>query len=60
MMIELVMYGMIPSAKTAKFVSAPPENSWKNASTPPCSACASSVFSALMSIPGTGTWEPSR
>ena len=54
------MYGMIPSANTAKFVSAPPENSWKNASTPPCSACCSSVFSAEMSIPGTGMCDPSR
>ena len=26
MMIELVMYGMIPSEKTANRVSAPPEN----------------------------------
>ncbi len=60
MMIELVMYGMIPSANTAKFVSAPPENSWKKASTPPCSAWFLSAFSAEMSIPGTGTWAPSR
>ena len=27
MMIEAVMYGMIPSANTANWVSAPPENS---------------------------------
>ena len=30
-----VMYGMIPSANTANWVSAPPENSWRKPSTPP-------------------------
>jgi hypothetical protein len=29
MMIELVMYGMIPRANTAKLVSPRPENSWR-------------------------------
>ena len=29
MMIDAVMYGMIPSAKSANWVSAPPENSWR-------------------------------
>ena len=36
MMIDAVMYGMIPSAKSANWVSAPPENSCRKASTPPC------------------------
>jgi hypothetical protein len=35
MMIDEVMYGMIPSAKTAICVSAPPENRLMNANTPP-------------------------
>ena len=34
-MIELVMYGMIPSANTANVVSAPPENRFRKPSTPP-------------------------
>ena len=35
MMIDAVMYGMIPSANTANWVSAPPENSCRKPSTPP-------------------------
>ena len=35
MMIDAVMYGMIPNAKMAKLVSAPPENRFSSASTPP-------------------------
>ena len=35
MMIELVMYGMIPRAKTAIWVRAPPENRFRKPSTPP-------------------------
>ena len=39
MMMEAVMYGMMPSANTANWVSAPPENSVRKANTPPvCSA----------------------
>ena len=40
------MYGMIPSANTANWVSAPPENSWRKPSTPPCSACSCSALTA--------------
>ena len=29
MMIDAVMYGMIPSAKTANWVMAPPEKVWR-------------------------------
>ena len=58
MMIELVMYGMIPSANTANWVSAPPENSLRKPSTPPCSAWSSSCLTASKSMPGTGTWAP--
>ena len=35
MMIDEVMYGMMPSAKTANCVSAPPENRLRNPRTPP-------------------------
>ena len=35
MMIDAVMYGMIPSAKIANWVSAPPEKSWRKPTTPP-------------------------
>jgi hypothetical protein len=35
MMIDDVMYGMMPSAKIAKFVSAPPLNSWRYCRMPP-------------------------
>src|SRR5438067_826899 len=59
MMIELVMYGMIPSENTANFVSAPPENrsmNWRRLCWLPWMAWAS----ALTLMLGTGTWEPSR
>jgi hypothetical protein len=39
MMIDDVMYGMMPSANSANCVMAPPEKSCRNDSTPPCSAC---------------------
>ena len=35
MMIDDVMYGMIPSANTARLVSAPPENSCRYCKMPP-------------------------
>ncbi len=61
MMIELVMYGMIPSANTAKLVSAPPEKSWSQPSTPPdCDAWSRSCSTASTSIPGAGTYDPNR
>ena len=60
MMIELVMYGMIPSENTANLVSAPPENrSMKVRAlwllTWPCSA-----FSADRLMFGAGMADPSR
>ena len=60
MMIDEVMYGMIDRAKMANWVSAPPENSWRKLSTPPCSACSRSCWIWLTSIPGTGMCDPSR
>ena len=38
MMIEAVMYGMIPRANTAKELSAPPENRFRNPIAPWVSA----------------------
>ena len=61
MMIDDVMYGMIPSANTANWVSAPPENSWRKPSTPaPCSAWRFSSCTASKSMPGSGMCEPKR
>ncbi len=54
MMIELVMYGMIPSAKRLNWVSACPEKSCRNASTPPSRACSPIDRTAFWSTPGTG------
>src|SRR3954447_24900647 len=60
MMIELVMYGMIPRAKTAIWVRAPPENRFRKLSTPPWLACFWSCWTAGKLIPGTVTFAPSR
>ena len=38
MMIDVVMYGMIPRANTANWVSAPPENRLRKPSVPCVSA----------------------
>ena len=55
MMIDDVMYGMMPSAKSANWVSAPPENSCRKPSTPePCSAWRRSSSTASRSMPGAG------
>src|SRR5438270_139080 len=60
MMIELVMYGMIPRAKTAIWVRAPPENRFRKLRTPPWLACFWSCWTAGKLIPGTVTFAPSR
>jgi hypothetical protein len=60
MMIDEVMYGMIPSANTANWVSAPPEKSCRNPRTPPSSACVRRVATASRSMPGTGMNDPNR
>ncbi len=54
MMIELVMYGMMPSANSENCVSALPENSCRKASTPPSRACSPIDDTAFWSMPGTG------
>ena len=45
-MIELVMYGMIPSAKMANWVSAPPEKSLQEAEHAARSACVLELLDA--------------
>ena len=60
MMIEAVMYGMIPRAKMAKLVMAPPENRVRKPSTPLWLASLRSVLSAPVSMPGTGRCAPNR
>ena len=59
-MIELVMYGMIPSPNTAMRVSAPPENRSMNARNPLCPWALRASWSLPMSTTGTGTCEPKR
>ena len=57
MMIDDVMYGMIPSANTAAPVSAPPEKRSRN----PIAPVAVPFFSSrieLKSTYGTGTYDP--
>src|SRR6266700_6684819 len=51
---------MIPSANTAKRVSAPPENRSMNDRNPVWFEPATSVFRAWTSMTGTGMWEPKR
>ena len=58
-MMLAVMYGMIPSANTAKRVSAPPANRFrKSSSRLPRSSMAACRASRL--TPGTGTNDPNR
>ena len=59
MMIELVMYGMMPRAKTAMRVSAPPENRLRKPSTPVFDWLSRS-FTAAKLTPGTVTFAPRR
>jgi hypothetical protein len=50
---------MIPRAKTAIWVRAPPENRLMNWNTPPWAPAAKSC-AACTSMPGVGTWDPNR
>ena len=59
-MIELVMYGMIPSAKTATRVSAPPEKRSMKERNPPFPPLFTACWRERVSTTGTGTWEPKR
>ncbi len=60
MMIDAVMYGMIPSEKIATLVIAPPENRFSRATGPPCFAESSSALIWLKSTYGQGMCDPSR
>ena len=61
MMIDAVMYGMIPRKNTDTAVSAPPENKLNRPSTPPADFdCDCSSWTALKSTYGTGMCEPTR
>ena len=59
-MIELVMYGMIPSPNTAMRPSAPPENRLMSDRNPVWPCAASCRCSSEMSTTGTGTCDPNR
>ena len=58
-MIDALMYGITPSAKTVSLASAPPVNISKNRRIEPCCASKKAV-SAAPSIPGVGICAPSR
>ena len=57
MMIELVMYGMIPSEKTENRLSPPPEKRLMKSRNPPELAW---FWSTRVSTTGTGMWDPNR
>ena len=59
MMIDDVMYGMIPSANTAALVRAPPENRSRKPSAP-FGACFFKSLIVLKSTYGAGMCDPSR
>ena len=58
-MIDAVMYGVMPSAKTDSRRSAPPENTSRKPSRPPALALKNSSR-AEASRPGVGMCEPIR
>src|SRR4051794_9435662 len=63
MMIDAVMYGMIPRKNTETAVSAPPENRSNKPRTPPLLSfrpCVLSDWIDLKSTYGTGMCEPTR
>ncbi len=59
-MMELVMYGMIPSANTEKRVSAPPEKRLMMPTKPEDPCRWSSSWTKPTSTTGTGTHDPNR
>jgi hypothetical protein len=59
-MIDDVMYGMIPRAKTDSRVRAPPENRFNNPTNPEVVAESVNCLIAVRSTPGTGMVVPSR
>ena len=59
-MIDAVMYGMIPSAKTAIRPSPPPLKVFSRLRMPPPPNCSWMSRTALMFTPGTGMCAPRR
>ncbi len=59
MMIDAVMYGMMPSANTATRLSAPPEKRSRKPTTP-APPSLKNFCRASRSTPGTGTYDPNR
>ena len=59
-MRDAVMYGMMPSANTASWVNAPPENRLMICAAPVAADCSISCRSAPESTPGVGMNDPSR
>ena len=58
-MIDAVMYGVMPRAKTERRRRAPPENMSRNPRSPPALALKNSS-SAWASSPGVGMCAPTR
>ena len=58
-MIDAEMYGMIPSANTVSRRRLPPEKRSTMPSSVPCTWLKNSARAAA-SMPGVGTWAPSR
>jgi hypothetical protein len=59
-MMEEVMYGMMPSAKTESCSKAPPLNRFTNPRRPPVSIFARQRCTATYETPGVGITEPKR
>jgi hypothetical protein len=60
MMIEAVMYGMIPSANSATCPSAPPEKMFRKLRIPPLEKFFWIAATACALTPGAGMCAPSR
>ncbi len=60
MMIEAVMYGMIPSANSAMRARLPPEKVLSRLRIPPLEKFSWSCWTASVLMPGAGMWAPSR
>ena len=60
MMIDAVMYGMIPRKKMATLVMAPPEKRSRNPTTPLLLAWLWRSWIAPKFTYGTGKWAPTR
>jgi hypothetical protein len=57
MIIDALIYGMIPRAKIDRLVKAPPENMLNMEKRVP-DALLKNWASASVSMPGVGTWTP--